>query len=65
MRALLGRRESIAKARATPQRHAAGAHLVATYHPSAILRAEGDSAHQLYDLLCTDLRRAKRLVEGD
>jgi DNA polymerase len=65
LRALLGRRESIAKARAASHRHAAGAHLVATYHPSAILRAEDDAAARLYDLLCADLRRAKRLAEGD
>ena len=40
-------------------------HLIATYHPSAILRAEEDAAHRLYDLLCADLRRAKHLAESD
>ena len=65
LRALLGRRESIANARGARLQHPGGAHLVATYHPSAILRAEGDAAAALYDQLCVDLRRAKRLAQGD
>jgi DNA polymerase len=64
LRALLGRRESIVNARAADLRHPGGAHLIATYHPSAILRAEGDAAQALYDHLCADLRRAKGLAHG-
>jgi DNA polymerase len=61
--ALLGRRESIGKARAA-EHYSGAAHLVATYHPSAVLRAQGDAARDLYEMLCTDLRRAQRLAEA-
>jgi uracil-DNA glycosylase len=39
-----------------------GATVVATYHPSALLRAEGDRAQELRDLLVHDLRRAAKLA---
>jgi uracil-DNA glycosylase len=65
LRALLGWREPVGKARGAALRHAAGAHLVATYHPSAVLRAEGEDARRLYELLCNDLRRAKRLAQDE
>jgi uracil-DNA glycosylase family protein len=39
-----------------------GAPLVATYHPSAILRAEGERAQELKAILVEDLRRAARLA---
>lgn len=39
-----------------------GATLLATYHPSAILRAEGARAQQLKAILIEDLRRAAQLA---
>jgi uracil-DNA glycosylase family protein len=39
-----------------------GATVVVTYHPSALLRAEGDRAQELRDLLVHDLRRAAKLA---
>ncbi|MDP9087828.1 MAG: UdgX family uracil-DNA binding protein [Pseudomonadota bacterium] len=39
-----------------------GATLVATYHPSAILRAEGERKQELRTLLVHDLRRAAQLA---
>jgi uracil-DNA glycosylase len=41
-----------------------GAPLIATYHPSAILRAEGARAQELKAILIEDLRRAAQLA-GD
>jgi hypothetical protein len=37
--------------------------LVATYHPSAILRAEGERARELRDMLVQDLRGPGKLAE--
>lgn len=39
-----------------------GAALLATYHPSAILRAEGDRSLELKAILIEDLRRAAKLA---
>jgi DNA polymerase len=39
-----------------------GATLVATYHPSAILRAEGERSEELKAILIEDLRRAAKLA---
>jgi uracil-DNA glycosylase len=39
-----------------------GATVVATYHPSALLRVEEDRAQELRDLLVHDLRRAAKLA---
>jgi uracil-DNA glycosylase len=36
--------------------------LVATYHPSAILRAEGGRAKELQAFLIEDLRRAGKIA---
>jgi DNA polymerase len=63
LHALLGRREAIAGARAVLHRHESGAALIATYHPSAILRADEDGATRLYELLRADLARAKEVAE--
>jgi uracil-DNA glycosylase len=65
LRAILERRISIAEARATSLVHASGAHVVATYHPSAILRApEKPRRAELYDLLVADLKTAYRMAGG-
>ncbi len=39
---VLGRSTSIQQARGTVHRHASGAHVIVTYHPSAVLRAPND-----------------------
>jgi DNA polymerase len=61
--AVLGRRISIAEARRSELRLPSGAQLVATYHPSAVLRAPDEAARAgLRALLLSDLRRAAQVV---
>jgi DNA polymerase len=60
LRALTGATESIEIARNQTMVHATGAHLVATYHPSAVLRADPANAGTLRERLVDDLRRAAR-----
>ena len=65
LRAILNRKISIAEARAVTLSHESGAHVVATYHPSAILRAPEKSRQaELYEMLVADLQRAHRLARG-
>lgn len=61
LRALTGRSLSIDAARRQSLQHASGIPVLATYHPSAILRAEGDAAARLRELLVQDLVRARAL----
>jgi uracil-DNA glycosylase len=61
LRALTGASERIESARNQPLRHATGAHIVATYHPSAVLRAASAHASSLRAHLIDDLRRAGTL----
>ncbi len=61
--ALTGEKLSIAKLRAMQMRHASGARLIVTYHPSAILRGE-ERAGALFDALRDDLRRAGGIAAG-
>lgn len=56
--ALTGERRPIARSRGLVLRHASGAKLIATYHPSAILRTRDDT-QALFDALCDDLRQAQ------
>ncbi len=64
LRALMGAAgPTIEKARAAQLRHATGRWIVATYHPSAILRAEGERADELRAHLIADLKRAARLAD--
>jgi uracil-DNA glycosylase len=44
--------------------HAHGVTVLASYHPSAILRAENERAALLRDMLIADLRRAAALGEA-
>jgi DNA polymerase len=55
--ALTGEKLAIARLRTMRMRHASGAELIVTYHPSAVLRGE-DRAEAIYAALCDDLRRA-------
>lgn len=62
--ALLGRRMTVRDARAAALQHASGAAIVATFHPSAVLRAPDDEKRrELYDVLVADLARAKTLLD--
>jgi DNA polymerase len=64
LRALLGRTLTIDAARRRLLQHSSGTTVLAAYHPSAVLRAEGDRAVQLRALLVEDLKRAKSLGAG-
>ena len=63
LRALTGATLTIAVARGAELRHAQGVRMIASYHPSAILRAEGEHARGLRKALVDDLRLAHRLVD--
>jgi uracil-DNA glycosylase family protein len=62
LRALMGRTLTIDAARRQSLQHSSGVAVLASYHPSAILRAEGENAVQLRTALIQDLKRA--LVSG-
>jgi uracil-DNA glycosylase family protein len=62
LKALTRSSVTIEAARRQDMSIAQGATVVATYHPSAILRAEGERAQELRDLLVQDLRRAAKLA---
>jgi probable DNA metabolism protein len=64
LRAVAGLNDSIESARRLQLRHASGAQVVCTYHPSAILRADPASAARLRQRLADDLRRAKALADA-
>ena len=59
LRALVGKTLSIEAARHQRLLHLSGARILATYHPSAVLRAEGERARELRSILVGDLRRAR------
>ncbi len=62
LRALTGSSLAIEAARREILAHESGAKLLATYHPSAILRAEGERAVALRSALVEDLVRAATLA---
>jgi uracil-DNA glycosylase family protein len=61
LRALMRKALTIDAARRQSLRHDSGATVIASYHPSAILRAEGEGAVQLRAMLIEDLKRARGL----
>jgi uracil-DNA glycosylase len=63
LRALTGKTLSVVGTRARDLRHPLGARILATYHPSAILRADGERASELRETLTGDLRRARDLIQ--
>jgi uracil-DNA glycosylase len=65
LRALSGSASSIAALRAKPFKHASGAAVVATYHPSAILRADQPGASELKRAILEDLKLARQLAGPD
>jgi uracil-DNA glycosylase len=65
LRALSGRTLTIDAARRQSLRHSSGATMLASYHPSAILRAEGEHAVHLRTTLIEDLTRARALSASD
>jgi DNA polymerase len=64
LKALAGRKATLTNSRGTPVAHPSGVPVVATYHPAAVLRAQGEAADALYAALCEDLALAKRLVQA-
>ncbi len=62
LRALSGSSPPIETARLVDVAHSTGARLVATYHPSAILRADPARQEQWRGLLISDLKRAATLA---
>jgi DNA polymerase len=66
LRALTGASLTIAATRGRELRlkleQGAGPHILASYHPAAILRAKGDRVKELRAALLHDLRRAHELV---
>jgi uracil-DNA glycosylase len=62
LRALLGRTLTIDAARRQSLQYASGVKVLASYHPSAILRAEGEGAAKLRAALIEDLKRARILA---
>jgi uracil-DNA glycosylase family protein len=65
LRALTGTAASIDSARRAELHHGAGARIIASYHPSAIVRAEGQRATELRTILVNDLRRARELAANE
>jgi DNA polymerase len=65
LQALGGAELTIDAARRQSLKHPGGARLLATYHPSAILRGEGPRAEQLRRHLQGALREAARLASRD
>jgi len=61
LRALTGASTSIEQSRRAVLHHPGGARIVATYHPSAILRAD-ERAAELRGYLVADLKRAAALI---
>jgi uracil-DNA glycosylase len=59
LRALLGRTLTIDAARRQSLQHQSGVAVLASYHPSAILRAEGETAVRFRAALVADLERAQ------
>jgi uracil-DNA glycosylase family protein len=62
LRALTRSALSIDAARRQSLAHASGATIIATYHPSAILRADDERATGLRGMLTADLKRAVHLA---
>jgi DNA polymerase len=62
LRAVSGASQPIVRLRGKPLAHANGARIVATYHPSAILRADEEGALQLRHALLEDLQLARKLA---
>jgi uracil-DNA glycosylase len=62
IRAVTGAAQKIEDARQQVVKHPRGAFVVCTYHPSAILRSEGERKDPLFRALEEDLRRARRLL---
>jgi uracil-DNA glycosylase len=65
LRAVTGASASIAKMRGRATQHASGAQIVASYHPSAILRADERGATELRRALLQDLRQARKLAASN
>jgi DNA polymerase len=61
---VMGSKMKVGDARQERLRHASGARVVATYHPSAALRVPDKEARaQMYDTIVADLRKAAKLAD--
>jgi uracil-DNA glycosylase family protein len=65
LRALSGAASSIAALRGKPFKHASGAAVVASYHPSAVLRADEPGALEFKRQILEDLKLARLLAGPD
>jgi uracil-DNA glycosylase len=65
LRALLRKMLTFDAARRQSLQHETGVPVIASYHPSAILRAEGEGAETLRAALIEDLKRARSLGASD
>ncbi|HYQ99672.1 MAG TPA: UdgX family uracil-DNA binding protein [Casimicrobiaceae bacterium] len=64
LRAILAKKVAVGAARGEPLTHASGTHVVATWHPSAILRAPDDAGRpRLHADLVADLKRSRELAQ--
>jgi DNA polymerase len=62
---LLGSKFRLTKERGKPFAHAWGPHVVATIHPSAILRVPDEvGRHEEYDRLVSDFKKVRSLLKG-
>ena len=65
LRAVTGTRVTVSAARASDLRHRSDARIVATYHPSAVLRApDEDAREKLMTALVADLTKAAALARN-
>ena len=65
LRAVTGASGSIIRMRGKATKHGSGAVIIASYHPSAILRADEPGANELRSALLQDLRQARKLAASD
>jgi DNA polymerase len=63
LNAVMGERREVGEARERTLQHASGTRVLATFHPSAALRAPDDEARAaVFGNLVADLRKAARLA---
>ena len=65
IRAVTGHAFGVEDARSMELQHPSGARVICTYHPSAILRSDGERKTQLSEALRDDLKRARGESSGD
>ena len=62
---VMGGRMKVGDARAAELRHASGARVIATYHPSAALRVpDRDARQKMFDTIVADITKAARIARA-